>query len=165
MVFSRLLRRRARARNVSYTPYSTGDRHTISTFVDKTHIQRTCPRRKQFFSKLVFQCKIYTPNSRPKRIKTYNIPTFLMFLDYPPPPPPPSIPPLRKLDRKGSECTNLPLNHLRFLWRWGPLCNQGTVRQKTGCGTYASTTQTTWSAQSVRFRPRGLGTVAAGLPR
>ena len=39
-------------------PYPTGDKHIISTFVDKTHIQRTRPRRKTvFFSKLVFECR------------------------------------------------------------------------------------------------------------
>ena len=30
------------------------DKHTISTFVDQTHIQHTRPRRKTVFSKLVF---------------------------------------------------------------------------------------------------------------
>ena len=44
--FPSLLRRRANARNVSKTPYPTDDKHTISTFVDQTHIQRTRPRRK-----------------------------------------------------------------------------------------------------------------------
>ena len=29
----------------------TGDKHTISTFVDQTHIQRTRPRRKTVFFK------------------------------------------------------------------------------------------------------------------
>ena len=42
---------------ISHTPYPTGDKHTISTFVDQTHIQRIRPRRKTFFfSKLVFEC-------------------------------------------------------------------------------------------------------------
>ena len=35
----------------SQTPYHTGDKHTISTFVDRTHIQRTRPRRKTVFVK------------------------------------------------------------------------------------------------------------------
>ena len=40
------------ARNVSYkTPYPTDDKHTISTFVNQTHIQRTRPRRKTVFFK------------------------------------------------------------------------------------------------------------------
>ena len=34
-----LIRRRANARNISETPYPTGDKHTISTFVDQTHTQ------------------------------------------------------------------------------------------------------------------------------
>ena len=33
-----------------HTP-CTGDKHTISTFVDQTHIQRTRPRRKTVFFK------------------------------------------------------------------------------------------------------------------
>ena len=33
------------------TPYPTGDKHTISTFVDQTHIQRTRPHRKNSFFK------------------------------------------------------------------------------------------------------------------
>ena len=33
------------------TPYLTGDKHNISTFVDETYIQRTCPRRKTVFFK------------------------------------------------------------------------------------------------------------------
>ena len=35
------------------TPYPTGEKHTISTFVDQTHIQRTRPHRKNrvFFQK------------------------------------------------------------------------------------------------------------------
>ena len=37
------------------TPYPIGEKHTISTFVDQAHIQRTRPRRKKFFSKLVLQ--------------------------------------------------------------------------------------------------------------
>ena len=52
---SRLLRRRANSQNVSYTPYPTAEKHTISTFVDQTYIQRTRPRRKTVFSKLAFQ--------------------------------------------------------------------------------------------------------------
>ena len=52
---SRLLQRRANGRNVSYTPYPTGEKHTISTFVDQTRIQLTRQsRKKSFFSKLVF---------------------------------------------------------------------------------------------------------------
>ena len=31
-----LLRRRANARNVSDTPYPTGEKHTIATFADQT---------------------------------------------------------------------------------------------------------------------------------
>ena len=45
--------------NVSYTPYPTGEKHTlhtISTFIDQNRIQLTRQRRKKFFSKLVFQC-------------------------------------------------------------------------------------------------------------
>ena len=44
-----LLRRRANARNISKTPYSTGEKHTIATFVDQTHILLTRPRRKNSF--------------------------------------------------------------------------------------------------------------------
>ena len=44
-----LLRRRANARNVSYTPNHSGQKQTISTLVDKTHIQRTLQRRKDSF--------------------------------------------------------------------------------------------------------------------
>ena len=44
--FQPLLRRRAIARNVCYIPYPIGEKHTISTFVDQTHIQRTRPHRK-----------------------------------------------------------------------------------------------------------------------
>ena len=33
-----LLRRRANARNVSYTPNFTGEEHTISALVDQSHI-------------------------------------------------------------------------------------------------------------------------------
>ena len=44
------------------TPYPTGDKHTISTFVYQTHIQRTRPRRKTvLFSKLVLQCNFNLP--------------------------------------------------------------------------------------------------------
>ena len=32
-----------------HTLYPTGDKHTISTFVDQTHIQRTHPRRQNSF--------------------------------------------------------------------------------------------------------------------
>ena len=39
----------ANARNVSYTPYPTGEKHTISTFVDQTRIQLTHQRRKNSF--------------------------------------------------------------------------------------------------------------------
>ena len=46
-----LLRRRANARNVSYTPYPTGEKHIISTFVDQTRIQLTRQRRKNSFFK------------------------------------------------------------------------------------------------------------------
>ena len=42
-----LLRRRTNDRNVSLTPYPTGEKHSISTFVsNQTHIQRTRRRRK-----------------------------------------------------------------------------------------------------------------------
>ena len=41
-----LLHRRVNARNVGYTPYPTGEKHTISTFVDQTCIQRTRLRGK-----------------------------------------------------------------------------------------------------------------------
>ena len=44
------IQRRANARNVSYTPYPIGEKHTISTFVDQTRVQLTRLRRKkQFF--------------------------------------------------------------------------------------------------------------------
>ena len=48
-----LLGRRANARNVSYTPNPTGDKHTISTF-DQTCIQLTRQPRKKpdFFVKI-----------------------------------------------------------------------------------------------------------------
>ena len=49
LTFRALALCRANARNVSLTPYPTGDKHTISTFVDQTHIQRTRPRRKTVF--------------------------------------------------------------------------------------------------------------------
>ena len=40
----------------SYTANPTGEKHTISTFVGQTRIQLARPRRKkQLFSKLVFQ--------------------------------------------------------------------------------------------------------------
>ena len=42
----RLLRRRANVRNVSLTPYPTGDKHNISTFVDQTHKKDRDDRRK-----------------------------------------------------------------------------------------------------------------------
>ena len=38
---------KANAQNVSYTPYPTGEKHTISTFVDQTHIQLTRQHRKK----------------------------------------------------------------------------------------------------------------------
>ena len=38
LLVSSLLRRRADARNVSYTPNPTDEKHTISTFVDQTRI-------------------------------------------------------------------------------------------------------------------------------
>ena len=41
-----VLRRRANARNVSYTSNPTGEKYTISTFVDQTHIQKSRQRRK-----------------------------------------------------------------------------------------------------------------------
>ena len=44
-----LLRRRANARNVSYTPYPTGEKHTISTFDDQTCIHLARQRRKKGF--------------------------------------------------------------------------------------------------------------------
>ena len=43
-----LLRQRANARNVSYTPYPTGEKHT---FVDQTRIQLTRQRRENSFLK------------------------------------------------------------------------------------------------------------------
>ena len=36
-------------------PYPTGNKQTISTFVDQTHIQRTRPRRKTVFFKTSLQ--------------------------------------------------------------------------------------------------------------
>ena len=53
-----LLRRRGNARNVSYTPYPTGEKHTISTFVDQNsnpYSAYSPTQKKQFFSKLVFK--------------------------------------------------------------------------------------------------------------
>ena len=50
--FPSLLQRRANTQNVSKTPYPTGDKHTISTFVDQTHIQCTRPRRSFFKTSL-----------------------------------------------------------------------------------------------------------------
>ena len=49
-----LLRRRVNARNVSYTPYPTGDKHTISTLLIKPIFSVLAHAEKQFFSKLVF---------------------------------------------------------------------------------------------------------------
>ena len=51
-----LLRRRANARNVSYTPYPTGDKHTISTLLIKPIFSVLAHAEKRFFSKLVFEC-------------------------------------------------------------------------------------------------------------
>ena len=48
-----LLRRRANARSVSYTPYSTGEKHIIPTFVDQTRIQLT--RRREHRKNSFFQ--------------------------------------------------------------------------------------------------------------
>ena len=50
-----LLRWRVNARNVSYTPNLTGEKHNLSTLVDQTHIQltRRC-MQKSFFFKIVF---------------------------------------------------------------------------------------------------------------
>ena len=48
-----LLQQRANARNVSYTPNPTGEKHTISTFVDQTRIQLTRQRRKKQLPMLV----------------------------------------------------------------------------------------------------------------
>ena len=48
-MYVRRSRRRANARNVSYTPNLTGEKHTIPTFADQTHIQLTCQRRKTQF--------------------------------------------------------------------------------------------------------------------
>ena len=50
-----LLRRRANARNVSYTPNLSGEKPTISTLIDQTYIQITRQRRK----KLVFQLPVF----------------------------------------------------------------------------------------------------------
>ena len=44
---------------ISHTPYPTGDKHTISTFVDQTHIQRIRPRRKTVFFKT--SLRVFTP--------------------------------------------------------------------------------------------------------
>ena len=52
---SSLLRRRANARNVSLTPYPTGDKHTISTSLIKPIFSVLAHAEKQFFSKLVFE--------------------------------------------------------------------------------------------------------------
>ena len=48
-------RRRANARNVSQTPYPTGDKHTISTLLIKPIFSVLAHAEKQFFSKLVFE--------------------------------------------------------------------------------------------------------------
>ena len=44
-----MLRRRDNAQNVSYTPYPTDEKHSLSTFVDQTYIQLTRRRKKTFF--------------------------------------------------------------------------------------------------------------------
>ena len=45
------LTRRANARNVGYTPNHTGEKHTISSFVDQSRIQFTRQFRKTAFFK------------------------------------------------------------------------------------------------------------------
>ena len=48
------------ARNVSYTPYPTGDKHTLSTLLIKPIFSVLAEAEKQFFSKLVFECFSYS---------------------------------------------------------------------------------------------------------
>ena len=48
-MYTGLIRRRANARNVSYTPNPTGEKRTISGFVDQTRIQTSRQRRKHSF--------------------------------------------------------------------------------------------------------------------
>ena len=55
MYFYSRLRRWAKARDLSYTPSPTGEKHTISTFVDLTRMQRTRQRRKNIFFKTSLQ--------------------------------------------------------------------------------------------------------------
>ena len=47
---SSLLRRKANAQNISYTPYPTGEKHVVPTFVDQTRIILT------IFAKLLKNC-------------------------------------------------------------------------------------------------------------
>ena len=62
-IFIFLLHWRAAAWNVSYIMYTsnpTGEKHTISTFVDQTHSSAYSPMQKgQLISKLVFQWFIF----------------------------------------------------------------------------------------------------------
>ena len=49
-----------------YSPNLTGEKHTISTLVDQTHFQFTHQyRKKQLFSKLVFQALFYSVHPSP----------------------------------------------------------------------------------------------------
>ena len=48
-MYVRRSRRWANAQNVNYTPNLTGEKHTIPTLADQTHIQLTCQRRKTQF--------------------------------------------------------------------------------------------------------------------
>ena len=47
---------------VCFSPvgYLTGEKHTISTFVDQTHIQRTRPRSKAVFLKTSLPMYVYS---------------------------------------------------------------------------------------------------------
>ena len=52
--------------------YPTGDKHTISTFFDQTHIQRTRPRRKTVFFKTSLRVKNRRRLPKWKRARTRN---------------------------------------------------------------------------------------------
>ena len=54
VLYVSLLRWRANAWNIGWTPYPTGDKHTISTLLIKPIFSVLTHAEKQFFSKLVF---------------------------------------------------------------------------------------------------------------
>ena len=46
---------------VCFSPMGYGEKYTISTFADQTHIQRTRPRRKTVFLKTSLSLKLKYP--------------------------------------------------------------------------------------------------------